>query len=52
MKDKVALETEVYACISDKLVQQDAEIQYNIKIVIGMCLYWRAAFAYQWSMDH
>jgi hypothetical protein len=28
MKNKVAFETEVYVHVSDKLVQQDAEIQY------------------------
>jgi hypothetical protein len=28
MKIKVAFETEVYVCVSDKLVQQDAEIKH------------------------
>jgi hypothetical protein len=28
MKNKVAFEMEVYVCTSNKLVQQDAEIQY------------------------
>jgi hypothetical protein len=31
MKNKVAFETEVYVCISDKLVHQDAEAQYSEK---------------------
>jgi hypothetical protein len=28
MKNKVAFDTELYVCVSDKSVQQDAEIQY------------------------
>jgi hypothetical protein len=28
MKNKAAFETEVYVCINNELVQQDAEIQY------------------------
>jgi hypothetical protein len=38
-KNKVAFETEVYVCVSDKLMQQDAEIQYHksTMIIIAFC---------------
>jgi hypothetical protein len=36
MKNKVAFEPEVYVCISDKLMQQDAETQYYFYLFGGL----------------
>jgi hypothetical protein len=38
MKNKVAFEMEACECISDKLVQQDAEIQYYVLVMLEISM--------------